>query len=94
MEVKMFVSDRPEIAEESINEWLKKYELTVHQIAQSQSERNGKFVFVFSVFYSKNWSGSVQEGLICLLPDRYKEILEAIVIRREILNLSAGHIPG
>lgn len=52
MEVKMFVADRPEIAEASINDWLKESGAKVLYIGQSQSERNGKFVFVISVFYA------------------------------------------
>lgn len=51
MEVKMFVVDRPETAEASLNEWLKESSAKVVYIGQSQSERNGRFVFVISVFY-------------------------------------------
>ena len=52
MEVKMFIGNKPEIAERNINEWLAKENVTVSHITQSQSERNGSFVFVVSVFYT------------------------------------------
>lgn len=54
MEVKMFIHNNPEVAEANINEWLLKENVKVSHITQSQSERNGKFVFVISVFYTSD----------------------------------------
>ena len=53
LEVKSFVNDHPEKVEQSINEWLHKNNVVVQHVGQSQSERNGKFVFVISLFYSR-----------------------------------------
>ena len=47
----MFVADRPEIAEANINLCLKESDAKVIHIGQSQSERNGRFIFVISIFY-------------------------------------------
>jgi hypothetical protein len=51
MEVKTFISDRPELAEIEINEWLQQNKVHIHHIGQSQSERNGRFVFVITLFF-------------------------------------------
>lgn len=51
MEVKMFVASDAASAEKNINEWLQQNKVTVHHLGQSQSERNGRFVFVISLFY-------------------------------------------
>ncbi len=53
MEVKMFIENKPEIAQTKINEWLAEEAITIDHITQSQSERNGNFVFVISVFYNR-----------------------------------------
>jgi hypothetical protein len=53
MEVKMFVHNSPDSAEKEINEWLPKQNISVCHITQSQCERQGRFVFVVSVFYKK-----------------------------------------
>ena len=55
LEVKSFVGDRPELVEATINEWLQDNEVVVHHIGQSQSERNGRFVFVISLFYARKY---------------------------------------
>ena len=54
LEVKMFVNNRPIDAEKQVSQWLKENDLTIHHIAQSQSEKNGSFVFVITLFYIPN----------------------------------------
>ena len=51
MELKMFVSSDSVTVEKNVNDWLEENQVRVHHIGQSQSERNGKFVFTLSVFY-------------------------------------------
>jgi hypothetical protein len=54
LEVKMFVNNRPIDAEKQVSQWLKENDVTIHHIAQSQSEKNGSFVFVITLFYIPN----------------------------------------
>jgi len=54
MEVKLFIAEKPELAEAQINDWLSSNGAIVHHVCQSQSEKNGRFVFVISIYYSKN----------------------------------------
>jgi hypothetical protein len=54
LQVKSFVAGDPEKVEQNINEWLRQNNVVVHHIGQSQSERNGRFVFVINLFYSPN----------------------------------------
>jgi hypothetical protein len=53
LEVKSFVSDHPETVEKNINEWLQLNSVMVQHVGQSQSERNGRFVFVITIFYTR-----------------------------------------
>ena len=53
MEVKMFVQNSLDKVEENVNEWLSQHQVSIQHITQSQCERQGKFVFVMSVFYEK-----------------------------------------
>jgi hypothetical protein len=53
LQVKMFVHNDPREAEKAISLWLRQNDVKVSHIAQSQSEKNGSFVFVVSVFYSE-----------------------------------------
>ena len=53
MEVKMFIHNGLDTVEKNVNEWLSQHKVSVHHITQSQCERQGKFVFVMSVFYEK-----------------------------------------
>jgi hypothetical protein len=53
-EVKMFVYNNPKEAEKALSQWLKENDVTIHHIAQSQSEKNGSFVFVITLFYIPN----------------------------------------
>jgi hypothetical protein len=53
-EVKMFVYNNPKEAEKALSQWLKENDVTIHHIAQSQSEKNGSFVFVITLFYISN----------------------------------------
>jgi hypothetical protein len=52
MEVKLFIAENPQLAESQINEWLQHSTAKVHHVGQSQSERNGRFVFVISIYYT------------------------------------------
>lgn len=54
IEAKMFLFNNPKDAEKAVNEWLKENDVTIHHIAQSQSEKGGQFVFVISLFYIPN----------------------------------------
>jgi len=54
MQVKMFVHNSPKDAEKTIAQWLKENDVTIHHIVQSQSEKNGSFVFVMTLFYISN----------------------------------------
>ena len=47
----MFVSSDSMTVEKNVNDWLEQNNVSVHHIGQSQSEKNGKFVFTLSVFY-------------------------------------------
>ena len=50
-QVKMFIFQTPETAEESLQSWLSQNNVEIDHIVQSQSERNGKFLFIVSIFY-------------------------------------------
>jgi hypothetical protein len=54
VEVKMFVYNNTREAEKALSQWLKENDVTIHHIAQSQSEKNGSFVFVITLFYIPN----------------------------------------
>jgi len=54
VQVKMFVHSNPKDAEKAIEQWLKENDVTIHHIAQSQSEKGGSFVFVLTLFYWQN----------------------------------------
>lgn len=58
MEVKLFVAENPQLAESQVNEWLQHHAARVHHVAQSQSEKNGRFVFVISIYYTNNNSSA------------------------------------
>jgi hypothetical protein len=62
MELKMFVHNNPDAAEKEINEWLQNHKINVCHITQSQCERQGRFVFVVSVFYKKAGMPSPQSN--------------------------------
>lgn len=53
VKVKMFIHKDPEAIEAMVNNWLHENNVEVQHIGQSQSEKNGNFVFVLSLFYSK-----------------------------------------
>ena len=52
MEVKLFIAENPQAAEEQVNGWLQRSTPKVHHVGQSQSERNGRFVFVITIYYT------------------------------------------
>jgi len=54
VQVKMFVHNNPKDAEKAIEHWLKENDVTIHHIAQSQSEKGGSFIFVLTLFYMQN----------------------------------------
>lgn len=54
LEVKMFICNQPKDAEKAVSQWLKENDVTIHHIVQSQSEKNGSFVFVITLFYIPN----------------------------------------
>ena len=54
VQVKMFIHNNPKEAEKEIEHWLKENDVIIHHIAQSQSEKNGSFVFVITLFYLQN----------------------------------------
>jgi hypothetical protein len=54
LQVKMFIHTDPNEAEQSVSQWLKQNDVAIDHITQSQSEKNGKFVFVLTVFYRQN----------------------------------------
>ncbi|MBO9682657.1 MAG: hypothetical protein J7502_08330 [Flavisolibacter sp.] len=54
LEVKMFVYNQPKDAEKAVSQWLKENDVTIHHIVQSQSEKNGNFVFVITLFFVQN----------------------------------------
>ncbi|MBD0284811.1 MAG: hypothetical protein ICV79_05220 [Flavisolibacter sp.] len=51
MKMKMFIDKDPLIVEAGVNEWLQQHDVHIKHITQSQSEKNGKFVFVVSLYY-------------------------------------------
>jgi hypothetical protein len=51
LKVKMFIHNTLAEVEDAVNGWLAAQNITISHIAQSQSEKQGKFYFVLSVFY-------------------------------------------
>lgn len=51
MKVKMFVSHALENVEQEVNKFLTQDRIQVCHVTQSQSEKQGRFIFVISVFY-------------------------------------------
>jgi hypothetical protein len=51
MQVKMFVHHKFDGIEKEINDWMATSKAHICHIAQSQSEKQGKFVFVVSLYY-------------------------------------------
>ena len=52
--VKMFVRNSLHEVETEVNEWMEQESIRISHVAQSQCEKQGKFVFVLSVFYETN----------------------------------------
>jgi hypothetical protein len=52
-EVKLFISTDPEKVQGDIGDWLNENKVRIQHIGQSQSERNGRFVFIISLFYQR-----------------------------------------
>lgn len=51
MQVKQFVSNDPADAARALSEWLDTNDAEVCQLAQSQGEKQGRFLFVITVLY-------------------------------------------
>jgi len=49
--MKMFVHNSPEGVEEEVNHWISANGVDICHVVQSQSEKQGRFVFVISLFY-------------------------------------------
>ncbi|MEO6068936.1 MAG: hypothetical protein ABIP31_00240 [Chitinophagaceae bacterium] len=52
MEVKMFLFNEAENAEERINGWLKENTVRIQYISQSHCERNGRLLLIVSIYYA------------------------------------------
>jgi hypothetical protein len=52
LQVKLFVHSTLDGVEEAVNSWLERHIVQVSHVTQSQCERQGRFVFVLSVFYA------------------------------------------
>ena len=51
LKVKLFVRHSLDDVERDVNEWMEQNEVRICHVTQSQSEKQGRFVFVISVFY-------------------------------------------
>ena len=51
MQMKMFLHREPEMAEKALNDWLERTPVKLYHVVQSQSENQGKFMLIVSVFY-------------------------------------------
>lgn len=60
MQVKMFVVDNLPTAEQEVNEWLQSVSAAVRHVSQSQCERNGRFLFVISIYYTSENAGCLK----------------------------------
>jgi hypothetical protein len=51
MKVKIFISHSLDEVENEVNEWMDQSYIRIRHVTQSQCEKQGKFVFVISLFY-------------------------------------------
>ena len=51
VKVKVFVHHSMDGVEKELNQWMEHNGIRICHVTQSQSEKQGKFVFVISVFY-------------------------------------------
>lgn len=49
--LKVFTASTISLVEEEVNEWLQAQNVKLLHVAQSQSEKGGRFVFAVSLFY-------------------------------------------
>lgn len=49
--VKMFISHTLDDVEKDVNDWIGQRDIRISHVTQSQCEKQGKFVFVISLFY-------------------------------------------
>jgi hypothetical protein len=52
LDVKIFVHRETGEAEKALSLWLQQNQVHIHHVGQSQSEKNGSFVFTITLFYS------------------------------------------
>ena len=52
-ELKLFTSANPEEVQQSVNLWLQENPVQIKHVGQSQSEKNGRFIFVISLFFER-----------------------------------------
>jgi hypothetical protein len=52
VEMKVFVDRDPIAVQHSVNNWLKANNVTIQHYGQSQSEKNGNFVFIVTLLYT------------------------------------------
>lgn len=51
LKVKLFIRHALDDVERDVNEWMEQNDIRICHVTQSQSEKQGRFVFVISVFY-------------------------------------------
>jgi hypothetical protein len=51
LKVKMFIHNTVDTVENEVNQWIAANDIEPCHITQSQSEKQGRFVFVMSVFF-------------------------------------------
>jgi hypothetical protein len=52
MKMKIFSGNSYEQTEVEVNDWLSSHQVMIRHICQSQCERNGKLLFLISVFFT------------------------------------------
>ena len=60
MKVKVFVHHSMDNVEKELNQWLEQKGIRICHVTQSQCKKQGKFVFVVSIFYKikEEWQAS------------------------------------
>jgi len=56
----MFVCPNAESADEKVRNWLASNKVIIDHVTQSQSEKNGKFLFIISIFYRQYKESSLE----------------------------------
>ena len=50
--IKLFIDKNPLVVEEKVNSWLKENDVVLQHLGQSQSEKNGNFIFIITLIYA------------------------------------------